>query len=87
MAEELARQESLIRGFLEELGYSLVSPREALKASSVDEVMRALYRLRFGSRHWLKVGTPLGRVFTNTNLLRDFHAADQDCLEQKESTR
>jgi hypothetical protein len=38
--------------------------------------------MRFASRHWLKTGTPLGRIFTNTDLLRDFHAADQDRMEQ-----
>ncbi len=68
---ELARLESLIGAFLEELGYSLESPREALRTSAADGLLRALYRLRFESRHWLKSRTPLGRVFTNTDLLRE----------------
>jgi hypothetical protein len=87
VAEELARQESLIEAFLKGLGYPLESPREALKASPADELMRVLYPLRFESQHWLKVDTPLGRVFTNTDLLRDFHAANQDRLEQTDGTR
>ncbi|MCL5289236.1 MAG: sulfotransferase [Acidobacteria bacterium] len=86
-AEELARLESLIGGFLGELGYALESPRESLHANPADQLLRALYRLRFEMRHWLKAGTPLGRVFTNTDLLRDFHAADQDRMEQSHSTR
>ncbi|MBI3777912.1 MAG: sulfotransferase, partial [Gammaproteobacteria bacterium] len=86
-AKELARLESLIGGFLEELGYPLESPRESLKANPAEQFLRYLYRLRFAWRHWLKVGTPLGRVFTNTDLLRDFHAADQDRMEQTQGTR
>jgi hypothetical protein len=86
-AEELSRLESLIGAFLKELGYQLESPREALKASLADRFLRSLYRLRFASRHWLKAGTPLGRVFTNIDLQRDFHAADQDRREQTKEAR
>ncbi len=69
--EELARLESLIGDSLEALGYALESPREALKAGPADRILRTLYRMRFGSRQWLKSRTPLGRVFTNIDLLRE----------------
>ncbi len=86
-AVELARIESWIGTILIELGYPLDSPREMLRSSPADAMLRALYRLRFQSRHWLKAATPMGRWFTNIDLLRDFHAADQDRMEQTEGSR
>jgi hypothetical protein len=85
-ATDLARLESLIGGLLRELGYPLDSPPDKLVASTAARVTRARYRLRFASRHWLKAATPLGRVFTSTDLLRDFHAADVGRKEQSRAT-
>jgi hypothetical protein len=85
--EGLARLESMIGASLERLGYSLATPRETIHASPADRIQRALFRTRLAMRHWLKSGTPLGRWFTNIDLLRDFHAADQDRLAQAKGAR
>jgi hypothetical protein len=82
-AEELARLESLIGASLTGLGYALVTPREKLQPPYALKMLRAAYRLRFSSRHWLKSRTPLGKVFANVELLQDFHTADQDRMAQK----
>jgi hypothetical protein len=73
---EAAIQDELIRN-----GYALTSDptqRRAHAASAARARFRA--RLRFSSRHFLKTRTALGRVFTNTALLHDFHAFDRDRL-------
>jgi LPS sulfotransferase NodH len=79
--EELARFEAATGQFLTELGYALESDagtRERLARRAL--VARQAAQAYFGSRHWLKVATPLGRVFTNDTLLHDFGAFDRDRL-------
>jgi hypothetical protein len=73
---EAAIQDELVRH-----GYALTSDptdRRAHAASAARARLRA--HLRFSSRHFLKTRTALGRVFTNTALLHDFHAFDRDRL-------
>lgn len=80
-AESLARFEGATGRLLEELGYPLHSDlRLRDRASRQIQPTRRLARGYFTSRFWLKTRTPLGRVFTNPALLRDFHAFDRDRL-------
>lgn len=74
----LARLELAIGGMLRELGYELASTAEERSAAGSIATLRSLYRSRFSLRHFLKVGTPLGRLLTSTALLKDFRAFDQD---------
>lgn len=80
-AQSLARFEGATGRLLEELGYPLHSDVTLRhRASRQIRPTRRLARSYFSSRHWLKTKTPLGRVFTNPALLRDFHAFDRDRL-------
>jgi len=78
--EELARFERLVGPFLQELGYALTVPKEELRTDLAMAGMRALYRLQYVSRQWVKARTPLGRWFVNIDLLFDFRAHDRDHL-------
>jgi hypothetical protein len=77
----LARLEAAIGGELEARGYALASdPADrAIEAPSASRARRRA-RWRFGTRHFLKTRTPLGRIFTSPALLRDFRAFDRDRL-------
>lgn len=79
--EELARFEAATGEFLTELGYTLESEskaRERLRWRA--RAARQAAQAYFGTRLWLKVATPFGRVFTNSTLLHDFGAFDRDRL-------
>ena len=80
--EALTRFEGLVGPFLQELGYPLTIPKEELRTDLAMAGTKALYRLRYGSRQWLKARTPLGRWFVNIDLLFDFRAHDRDRLAQ-----
>ena len=64
-----------------EAGYQLASQtvERQMEAATVARARRRA-QWRFNSRHFLKTRTPLGRVFTNPALLRDFHAFDRERL-------
>lgn len=77
----VARLEAAIQDELVRHGYSLASdPIERQGEAGAAARARLRARLRFSSRHFLKTRTALGRVFTNTELLYDFHAFDRDRL-------
>jgi hypothetical protein len=63
---DLAAFESLIGPFLKELQYPLVAPCNEKRNISALKKMRALYRLYWDSKVFLKLHTPLGRVFMNS---------------------
>jgi hypothetical protein len=58
---ELARLEVLVGGLLEELRYPRLTPVQESRDGFQLKGMRALYRLYFDSKQWLKTNTPLGR--------------------------
>jgi hypothetical protein len=58
--------ESLIGGYLQELGYPLAHGRDAARRSGRAHMMRAVYLSYFALKHRLKAHTPLGRVMTST---------------------
>jgi hypothetical protein len=58
---EIAELESLIGPLLEDLGYSLVSPKKATQDLRLRR-MQASYRTMFESKHWLKSRTWFGRL-------------------------
>ena len=77
----LAFLEAAIQNELDVRGYPLASdPIERRAQAPAAARARLRARLRFGSRHFLKTRTVLGRIFTNPALLRDFHAFDRDRL-------
>jgi hypothetical protein len=77
----LACLEAAIQNELDLRGYTLASdPIERRGQAAAAARARLRARLRFGSRHFLKTRTVLGRVFTNPALLRDFQAFDRDRL-------
>jgi hypothetical protein len=81
----LACLEAAIQNELDQHGYALASdPIERQAQSPAAACARLRARLRFGSRHFLKTRTVLGRVFTDPALLRDFHAFDRDRLAASE---
>jgi len=59
--EQLVMFESVLGGFLKELGYPLATPDEALSDSLEVEGMRALYPGIFSLKLWLRLNTPLMR--------------------------
>jgi hypothetical protein len=63
--EELARFEGLVGRGLKSVGYELATPDTELCTGDKMKRLRALYRLRFASRQWLKSHTPLGRFFVH----------------------
>ncbi|MEZ5286674.1 MAG: sulfotransferase [Vicinamibacterales bacterium] len=76
-----ARLEGAIGRTLADLGYALDTapgPLAAARRETAGQRRRAHWR--FAGRHWLKTRTPLGRVFTRTDLLHDFHAFDRERL-------
>ena len=77
----LARLEAAIERELCRSGYQLASQtvERQMEAATVARARRRA-QWRFNSRHFLKTRTPLGRVFTNPALLRDFHAFDRERL-------
>ena len=77
----LACLEAAIQNELDRRGYALASdPAERQAQAPAAARARLRARLRFGSRHFLKTRTILGRIFTDPALLRDFHAFDRDRL-------
>jgi hypothetical protein len=75
--EELRLIESLIGNQLMKMGFELETPAKERSVNLAAKTTRALYRLRFNSRTWLKSHTPLGRHFVDTTLL-DYRLADED---------
>ena len=67
-AEQAARLELMIGGFLQDLGYEISPGRETpdLQVRTV----RALYHFYFSFRHWLKIRTPLSRYLVALDILR-----------------
>lgn len=65
---DLATLEALIGGFLETLAYPLATPAEQMPSSGKLRRMRAMYRLYFDSKLWLKSRTPLGRALIRSDL-------------------
>lgn len=59
-ADQLTLLESLVGDYLQELGYELSAAAHASKPSV--DVMRAVYRLFYASKQWVKVNTPLSRM-------------------------
>lgn len=81
----LARLEAAIEGELVARGYALASdPADRQAEAAMAAWARRRARWRFGSRHFLKTQTPLGRFFTSPALLRDFRAFDRDRMMPSE---
>ena len=59
---EIVSVEAMVGEFLEELGYSLSSPRGALKSGLAEKAMRAFYFSLLNTKLWLKTQTPAGRL-------------------------
>lgn len=78
-AAQLARLEAAIGDLLQVLGYPLGSDRRA-RGRARAAAARRLSHGYFSGRHFLKTRTPLGQVFTDATLLRDFRAFDRDRL-------
>jgi hypothetical protein len=57
---QAASLESLVGGFLQELGYTLVSETRPKKSLRVAR-MRTTYLTMFEAKNWIRVNTPLGR--------------------------
>lgn len=84
----LARLEAAIERELVAHGYALASDPGDRQAEAVTAARaRRRARWRFGSRHFLKTRTPLGRIFTDATLLRDFRAFDRERLMGAERNR
>jgi len=78
-SKESSLLEDAIGGLLTRLGYQRAS--DPLRgAGACVRAERAMYRAQFGTRHLLKTRTPLGRYFTDTSLLKDFHGHDRKHL-------
>jgi len=62
-AEQLAKFETLIGGYMQELGYTLstVGKNGSLRSKS----MRATYEAFYGLKQWAKINTPLSRMMVN----------------------
>jgi hypothetical protein len=78
-AAHLAQLESAIGGLLQTLGYPLGSDL-GTRGRARAAVARRIAHGYFSGRHFLKTRTPLGQVFTDPALLRDFRAFDRDRL-------
>ena len=63
---QLARFEALVGDTMKECGYELATPPDALPSALGLNAMRALYEIGFRSRQWMKMNTPLARIFVNT---------------------
>ena len=66
--EDLAMFEGLVGNTLEELGYELATEDKALLERLDLRRMRAMYRLYFDSKLYLKTKTPLGQWFVTRDL-------------------
>jgi len=62
-AEQLARFESLVGDYLEELGYTLSMMKPT--SNMVDKNKRAIYGAYYELKQWAKVNTPLSRWMVN----------------------
>jgi hypothetical protein len=65
--EDLASFEGLVGGTLEELGYPLASPARQSGNHAEVRRMRVLYRTFWDSKLWIKVHTPMSRLFLKTD--------------------
>src|SRR5487761_22923 len=66
--ENLASFEGLVGQTLQTLGYTLATPAGQIPSSLRLRRMRAMYRLYFDSKLWLKSETPLGRLLMRSDL-------------------
>jgi hypothetical protein len=60
---QLGRFESLIGGYMEELGYKLATPGS--NGSLRTKAMHGVYSVFYGFKQWAKVNTPLSRMTVN----------------------
>jgi hypothetical protein len=66
--EDLATLEALVGKTLEDLDYPLATTNRDLLHRPQLQRMRAIYRMYFDCKLWLKSKTPLGRIFTTRDL-------------------
>jgi hypothetical protein len=62
-AQQLAKFEALIGGYMQELGYMLSNP--STSGSLWTKTMRATYEAFYGLKQWAKINTPLSRMTVN----------------------
>ena len=65
--DDLTSFEGLVGGTLEELGYPLATPALQSDNHAGLRRMRALYRTFWNSKLWIKINTPMSRVFMKTD--------------------
>jgi hypothetical protein len=84
---KLAVLEKAFGSLLQELGYTLATPEDELRRVSMPSGTRDCYRIWFGSKHWLKTETPLGRFFVNLDWLTPAAATEQDGIATSAADR
>lgn len=62
-AEQLTKFESLIGGYMQELGYELSAPHA--NGSLPTRLRRGVYETFYGFKQWAKINTPLSRLMVN----------------------